>query len=217
MDRHRVGIVIPALNEAGTIGAVVASILRYGVPILVDDGSSDATGTTAAAAGAALVRHERNQGYDKALNSGFAHAEKLGCQYVLTMDADGQHDSTIVCDFLKALEEGAEVVAGVRDRRQRFSEHLFAWVAQARWGLRDPLCGMKAYRIEVYQALGHFDSYNSIGTELVLHAANSGRRIVQIPVKTRDRVGAPRFGQRLSANMRIIRALLFGLFHTNIC
>lgn len=212
MDRSRVGIVIPALNEAATIGAVVEAARNLGIPIVVDDGSGDRTGAVAAAAGAAVVRHETNRGYDPALNSGFAEADRLGCERVLTMDADGQHDPAVAAAFLHALDEGADVVVGIRDRRQRIAEHLFAWVARIKWGLRDPLCGMKAYRMDVYRSLGHFDSYNSIGTELALHAARGGRRIVQIPVRTREREGTPRFGRRLAANLKIWRALRRGLF-----
>jgi glycosyltransferase involved in cell wall biosynthesis len=211
MDRHRVGLVIPALNEAASIGTVVSNAAAYGLPIVTDDGSTDRTGEVAAAAGATVVRHDVNRGYDQALSSGFARARELGCEFVVTMDADGQHDPAIVGSFLAALEQGADVVVGVRDRRQRIAEHVFAWVARRKWGIRDPLCGMKGYRVRVYDALGHFDSYNSIGTELAIFAAKRGMRITEVPVKTRDRVGSPRFGTRLSANRRIFAALRHAL------
>lgn len=207
MDRHRIGIVIPAFNEAKTVGTIVSSASRYGVPIVVDDGSGDETGALAAAAGATVVRHAVNRGYDQALNSGFSQAAKLDCKYVITMDADGQHNPGILETFIQMLDAGADVVIGNRDRRQRLAEHIFAWVASARWGIHDPLCGMKAYRIEIYNALGHFDARGSIGTELAIHAAKSGRRIAQLEIKTRDRIDAPRFGRKFSANVRILRAL----------
>lgn len=211
MDRLRVGVVIPAFNEAATIGHVVAAASRFGRPIVVDDGSSDDTARRAEDAGAAIVRHSANRGYDGALNSGFARAFDLGCEYVVTVDADGQHDQTTLQPFILALENGADVVVGIRDRRARLAEILFAWVTTARWGIRDPLCGVKAYRIAVWKELGHFDSYQSIGTELSLYAAASGKRIAQLPVKTRDRSDAPRFGRRFAANGRILRALWIGM------
>ena len=211
MERHRIGIVIPAFNEARTIATVVASASSYGVPIVVDDGSHDQTSQLAAAADATVVRHPGNRGYDQALNSGFACAEELGCEYVITMDADGQHAPAILKAFIQALDDGADVVVGVRDRRQRLAEHVFAWVASARWGLRDPLCGMKAYRIGVYKELGHFDSYGSIGTELAIFAAKCGKTIAQLALKTRERIDTPRFGGRLSTNLRLFRALWLGI------
>lgn len=207
MDRSRIGIVIPALNESRTIGTVVAQAAAFGIPIVVDDGSGDGTGAIAAQAGAEVVSLPENRGYDGALNAGFARASELDCAYVITMDADGQHNPGLLRDFLAALDGGADVVVGVRDRRQRFGEHAFAWFGRVRFGINDPLCGMKGYRIEVYRALGHFDSYHSIGTELVLFAARRGCCIVQLPVVTRDRADQPRFGRVFSANVRILRAL----------
>ena len=204
-------VVIPAFNEAATIGSVVANAIRYGVPVVVDDGSVDNTGDVARSAGAKVIRHSVNLGYDRALDSGFALAAELGCDYVVTMDADGQHDAEILAQFIHALDEGAELVVGIRGRSQRVAETIFGWVARARWGILDPLCGMKGYRIGLYRDLGHFDSYGSIGTELAIFAAKSGRRIAQIPVKTGERSGAPRFASLIAANRRILRALWIGL------
>lgn len=213
MDRHRIGIVIPALNESATIDGVVRGVVAHGVPIVVDDGSTDATGQLAEAAGATVVRHSANRGYDGALDSGFVRANEIGCDVVVTMDADGQHDPTILQSFLRAIDAGAEMVVGVRDKRQRLAEEVFAVVGNWIWGIRDPLCGMKAYRIDLYRQLGHFDSYESIGTELAIFGARTGRRITQLPVRTRERIGVPRFGRRFQANIKIFRALWRGLIH----
>jgi glycosyltransferase involved in cell wall biosynthesis len=216
MDRHRIGIVIPALNEAATIGAVVTNASQYGKPIVVDDGSSDETGHIAKNAGAIVVRHDSNCGYDQALNSGFECANELECEYVITMDADGQHNPQILSSFIEKLDDGADVVLGHRDRRQRLAEHIFAWVSKVKWGISDPLCGMKAYRIGIYKKLGHFDSYNSIGTELAIYAVKSASKISQVPVLTCNRGDEPRFGKIYSANKRIFLALWLGLISSKI-
>jgi hypothetical protein len=70
---------------------------------------------------------------------------------------------------------------------------------------------MKGYRLDVYRRLGHFDSYGSIGTELAIFAARASCQIVQVPLTTADREGAPRFGRRLRANWLIFRALFMAL------
>lgn len=217
MERYRIGIVIPALNEAKTIEMVVASATLYGIPIVVDDSSNDDTGRLAATAGASVVRHDLTKGYDQTLNSGFERASELGCDFIVTIDADGQHDPDSLLSIIQALEDGADVVIGIRDRRQRLAEHLFSWVAMVKWGIRDPLCGMKGYRLSLYRNLGHFDSYNSIGTELALFAAKNRCRIMQLPVKTRKRIDSPRFGKRLAANTRILRALWLGVRCSDNC
>lgn len=207
-------IVIPALNEASSIAPVVKAAREYGLPIVVDDGSSDDTAEIARNAGAEVISHERNRGYDAALNSGFKRAAQLGSVFAVTMDADGQHNPELLGRFAQELEQGADVVIGVRDRKQRLAEHLFAYVTKWLWGIKDPLCGMKGYRMSVYNRLGHFDAFGSIGTELALFAVRNRYRLSQIPVPTRDRVGAPRFGRLLHANFLILRALLLAFWRT---
>lgn len=212
MDRSRVGIVIPALNESATIADIVQAAKIYGMPIVVDDGSSDNTAELARQAGALLVLHEFNQGYDVALDSGFKKASEIACEVIITLDADGQHDTNLINKFIDRIDEGAEVVVGVRSARQRLAEHVFAWYTRRRFEIHDPLCGMKAYKTSVYRKLGHFDAYGSIGTELIIFAAKNGYRIDQIPFEVRDRAGESRFGPKLSANYKILRAMTLSFF-----
>lgn len=210
MERSRIALIVPAYNEAETIYDVVKSTLTYGNPIVVDDGSSDATAALAEQAGASVVLHTKNSGYDAALNSGFAEASRLGYEVVITLDADGQHDPSLLVNFIEKIDDGADVVLGVRDRRPRVAEHIFAWLTQLKCGIRDPLCGMKAYRCKVYESLGYFDSYGSIGTELMLHAVKNSFPISEVNFYVRDRIDKPRFGRLWAANIRIFRAMFLG-------
>jgi len=213
VDRSRLAVVIPAYNEEAAIAKVVASVRERATVVVVDDGSSDNTASAAEAAGARVVRHDENLGYDAALNSGFAEASRLACDLVVTMYGDGQHDPALLDAFAAALRERCDVVLGIRPRCGRFTEMLFGWAARLRFGIRDPLCGMRGFRMGVYRALGHYDSYKSIGTELMLFAAKRGDRIEQMPVPVKPRAaGASRFGHTLRANLRILRALFLGLF-----
>ena len=90
-DASAVSIVIPAFNEAASIGEVVG-VLRAAAPwreiLVVDDGSADGTADRASAAGAIVIRHPYNKGNGAAVKSGIRHATS---DYVLIMDADGQH------------------------------------------------------------------------------------------------------------------------------
>jgi glycosyltransferase involved in cell wall biosynthesis len=208
MDRSRIGIVIPALNEAATIADIVRAASNFGVPIVVDDGSTDDTAALAMGSGAVVVSHEKNCGYDSALNTGFKKAAELGSEVIITVDADGQHDPSLIQQFIDAINAGADIVIGVRSRKQRLAEHLFALYSGLRFGIKDPLCGMKAYRTVVYSKLGHFDSCGSVGTELMIFAAKHRYKIGQISFQLRERQGQSRFSQVLSGNYKIFRAML---------
>jgi len=211
MDRRRIGIVIPALNESATIARVVKGASEWGTCIVVDDGSTDRTAALAASAGAIVVSHGINRGYDSALDSGFQRACEAGCEIIITLDADGQHNPDLLQRFIARMDEGAALVLGVRNRKQRLAETVFAWYTRARYGIDDPLCGMKAYRADLYAALGHFDSCKSVGTELMLFAARRHVRTAVVPFEVRDRVGQARFGSIIVGNWRILRALALAI------
>jgi glycosyltransferase involved in cell wall biosynthesis len=108
-----VSIVIPAYNEQASIAEVV-SILRAAAPwreiIVVDDGSSDATGAQAAAAGATVVRHPYNIGNGAAVKNGIRRASG---EYVLIVDADGQHPPEEALRIASLLGE-FDLVVGAR-------------------------------------------------------------------------------------------------------
>jgi len=213
MDRHRIAIVIPALNESATIGAVVTAAMAYGVPIVVNDGSSDQTANLAQRAGAVVVSHTHNLGYDAALNSGFKKALELKSEVIITLDGDGQHTPYLLQEFIDQINAGADVVVGIRSKRQRLAECVFSWYTTLYFGIKDPLCGMKAYRTPIYQALGYFDSYRSIGTELMIFAATNGYRLNQIAFEVRERNSVSRFGQVIDGNYKIFRALLLSIWN----
>jgi glycosyltransferase involved in cell wall biosynthesis len=210
------GIIIPAFNEEKTIADVVRKVSLVGLPIVVDDGSSDSTESIAVRHGAVVVKHAKNLGYDSALNSGFNKADKLGFKFAVTIDADGQHNPSALSEIAKILIGGADVVCGVRDKRQRVGEHIFAFFGKVLWGISDPLCGLKGYNLEIYRDRGHFDSYGSVGTELIIFAARNKKNIVQLPIKTFQRLDAPRFGTSIRANFKIMRSLIMALIKKDI-
>jgi len=177
----------------------------------VDDGSTDDTAVLARVAGAHVISHQKNRGYDAALETGLLTARELGCIFAVTMDADGQHAPNLLELFSNALEGGANLVVGNRDTKQRWSETLFCIIGRAVWGLNDPLCGMKGYRLSILDNVKALNTYHSIGTELSLRLIECGIQAIQVKIKTRERDGISRFGGGIKANMRICRALFLGL------
>jgi glycosyltransferase involved in cell wall biosynthesis len=211
MDRSRIAIIIPAFNEAETIKEIVKSVKEYGQPIVVNDCSEDKTANIAESLGAIVISHTENQGYDGALNSGFRKAVELDYKFILTLDADGQHDPSLLEAFIGKLKNGTPIVLGVRSSKPRISEHIFSFYTQHRYGVLDPLCGLKGYHQDVYKSIGYFDSYKSIGTELFLNAISSGLPFEQVSLNVRNRKDSPRFGRLISPNLRILRSLLIWL------
>lgn len=112
-----VWLVVPLYNEAQVIGDVVRQArLTFPHVVAVDDGSSDDSAAQAAAAGAVVVRHPVNLGQGAALQTGFEYAlAQPGMRWVVTFDADGQHQTEDVEQMLAlAHTEDLDVVFGSR-------------------------------------------------------------------------------------------------------
>lgn len=208
----KTAIVIPAYNEAATIAAVVRDVAGYGLPIVVDDQSTDETATLAEEAGATVVRRSANGGYDAALQSGFERADALGMDIVATFDADGQHVGEVLAKLLAPVRAGrVRLVLGTRPEAARMGEALFNYYTKWRYGVPDILCGMKGYAMTLYRQHGAFDTRASIGTELTLKALRTGEPFELLPVPIRPRQDTPRLGSVLRANKKILRALWLDL------
>ncbi len=206
MNVSQVAIVIPAFNESRTISSVINSAKIYGQPIVVNDNSKDDTSHLAEISGAIVINHSENKGYDEAINSGFQKAVQLGFDYIITLDADGQHDTGLLPSLINELRSGTSIVLGVRNSKARLAEHLFSFYTNFRYGIKDPLCGMKGYSTVEYLRFGQFDSYKSIGTELMLRTVASGKPFKQFNLQVSNRIDSSRFGNSFSANLKILRA-----------
>lgn len=111
-------IIIPALNEEDSITRVIANV-RQQMPdadlLVVNDGSSDATGTRAEAAGAMVLHMPYNVGIGASVQAGFQFADKQGYDIVVRNDGDGQHDAGEITRMLAALAAGeADLIIGSR-------------------------------------------------------------------------------------------------------
>jgi glycosyltransferase involved in cell wall biosynthesis len=116
-EKRRIAIV-PALNEAATIGRVIREIrdVDPGFTVLVvDDGSDDGTGAIAEAAGARLLRLPFNLGIGGAVQTGYRYALANGFDIAVQIDGDGQHDPAQLHVILEPLIDGeADIVIGSR-------------------------------------------------------------------------------------------------------
>jgi hypothetical protein len=114
--RDRLGILIPAYNEAESIGQVLDRIpaevcgLETAV-LVVDDGSRDGTGDAARAHGAVVARHVINRGGGAALRTGYRLLADSGARIVVTLDADGQHRPEEMARLVEPVISGEVAVA----------------------------------------------------------------------------------------------------------
>jgi glycosyltransferase involved in cell wall biosynthesis len=186
---------IAALNEAPNIARVVDGVRPCVSRVLVvDDGSSDGTGETAAAAGATVIRHEVNRGKGAAIRTGIAAALAGDATHLLLLDGDGQHDPADAPALIAAARAGrGDFVVGERpfDRAtmpgsrywtNRISSRVISrYFVGAEVG--DAQSGYRLVATEVLRRLRLTGRGYEIETEMLIKAARSGARLARVPVR----------------------------------
>lgn len=154
-DPTAVTVVVPAFEEAGAIGAVVHSLrtaATWREVLVVDDGSADDTATVAASAGARVIRHPYNKGNGAAVKTGIRNAAG---EYILVMDADGQHTAADALRLVQYLGEydlvvGARTSSGQASAARHVGNNLLNWLAGYLTGrvIPDLTSGLRAARTD---------------------------------------------------------------------
>jgi len=185
MARHRVSVVIPAYNEAMSIGNIIANCRAFSDEIIVvDDGSTDDTAEIAKKSGALVIQNKKNLGITKATQKGFTTAHG---DIIVTMDADGQHDPSDIPKLVKPLTDGkAEVALGIRDEVPRRSERIINALTNLSVKCSDVGTGFRAVKADIAKKM-KLHGTCLCGT-FVLGAHKLGARITEIPIQVRPRI-----------------------------
>ena len=191
---EKIAVIIPALNAERTLPRVVVESRAQLEPVLViDDGSSDATGDVARAAGATVIRHPLNRGKGGALKTGFAWALENGFDGVITLDADGQHLASEIPKFLRERESsGADLIIGGRShlfeqmlpRRRmanRFSAASIAFASGV--GITDSQSGFRFYSANLLRKVKLRAHGFDMESEVIVRAGRRKFAIVTIPIE----------------------------------
>ena len=179
--------VVPAYNEESTLGRVIAGI-RDTQPefdiVVIDDGSTDGTRQIADAAGVRVLRLPFNVGIGGAVQAGFSFALENDYDYMVQVDADGQHDPGEIVTLIEAMkaDRATDVIVGSRFLKdlqyvgpvsRRAGIHLFAWLLSrlVRQKITDPTSGFRLYnrRAIALFARDYPHDYPEVEAVLVLH------------------------------------------------
>ena len=185
------------MNEEHAIADVVTQLrdtAAWRDVLVVDDGSADATGARAAAAGARVIRHPYNKGNGAAVKTGIRHA--VG-EYVLIIDADGQHAPADALRIGARLGE-YDLVVGARDAAtqatsaRRGGNTLLNWLASYLTGrhIPDLTSGFRAARTSCLREFLHLlpNGY-STPTTTTLAFIKAGYNVTFEPIQARQRLG----------------------------
>lgn len=210
-------VMMPALNEAATIGAVLQRVPRS-VPgfgavsiLVIDDGSTDDTVRIARENGAYVISHGRNLGVGAALQTGVAEAVHRGVDVAVNIDSDGQFWPEDIPRVVGPVRDGvADFVTASRFKDPSLVPEMPRIKLWGNWGMSrivsglvgqrfaDVSCGFRAYGREALLhlvLLGQF-TYTQ---ESFLVLSRKGLRMVELPLRVR---GVREFGQsRVASNL----------------
>ncbi|MBI1833828.1 MAG: glycosyltransferase family 2 protein [Candidatus Andersenbacteria bacterium] len=196
-------ILIPALNEARTIGQVIDSLPKSlsGISdieaVVINDGSTDETVQIAQYHGAVVVSHPRRMGVGSAFHTGIREALERGADIIVNIDADGQFDANDIPKLIEPIQHGtAGFVTASRFAKKEFwpkMPEIKAW--GNKWVTRmvnfitqkkftDVSCGFRAYSREAALRLTLFGKF-TYTQEVFIDLVFKGIEIVEVPLKIR--------------------------------
>lgn len=196
----KVAVVIPAYNEASTIGQLIQEVLSLDLPdiqkqiIVVDDGCCDRTGEVARSKGAMVVHHLINRGLGGALATGIEAALGGGADVVVTFDADGQHSPDDIGKVIEPVLMGrADAVIGSRMLKtggmpwaRRVANRFANLITSVLFGIRttDSQSGLRAFsRLAAEQIRIKANNYE-VSSEICGEIGRHHLRLAEVPIRS---------------------------------
>lgn len=206
MAKKELLVIIPAYNEEENIRRVFEQLEQFDIPsiadiLVIDDASVDHTGRVVKKKRYELITHIYNMGYGSALQSGYKYAVRRNYEYVIQMDADGQHDACnipVIYEELKGEGQNAEkpdIVLGARfmkessdfpvSRVKKAAYNMFRFLIRQATGrqIADPTTGLQGLgrrAFVYYSEYNHFDDKYP-DANMLMQMLLMGYRVKEIP------------------------------------
>ena len=203
MKKDKILIVIPAYNEAENIEKVIKEIkkdIKYADILIINDCSTDNTVNIVKKNNVKCITNAFNMRYAMAVQTGIKYAYENDYDYVIQMDADGQHIASEAEKMYKELKKSnTDIVIGSRYLKdmgypcplfRRIGTKMFEWIIKIFTGKRiaDPLSGFQCLNkavIKRYAKMGNYPEFPD--ANLVIEMLLNGYKIEEVPVKMRIR------------------------------
>jgi glycosyltransferase involved in cell wall biosynthesis len=195
-DRSRIAAVIPAYQEEKHVDEVARRTRAQLENVLVvDDGSTDATAERARSSGVNVVIHPQNRGKGESIKTGLSYWFERGSEYVVLLDADGQHLPEEISHFVDAArsELDAKIFVGsrmndtrtmplVRRMVNRYMSNKISRVCGQQ--IPDTQCGFRMLHRDIIPEVLRGASRFEYETEMLIIASRKGHRVASVPITT---------------------------------
>ena len=194
LKKHKVCIIVPTFNNAGSIVSVLDELLIYADDIIVvNDGSTDKTAEILNGySNLIITSYKKNRGKGFALKKGFSLAKEKGFKYAITIDSDGQHVVADILSFINKIEtEPDTIIIGNRNMEQdgipkkssfgrKFSNFWF-WVET---GIKHPdtQSGFRLYPLKFIDPDKFYTNKFEFEIEVIVRSAWKGVNVISVPI-----------------------------------
>jgi glycosyltransferase involved in cell wall biosynthesis len=195
-DRSRIAAVIPAYQEEKYVSEVARRARAQLQNVLVvDDGSTDATSDRARSAGVDVVVHPQNRGKGESIKTGLHYWLQRGSEYVVLLDADGQHLPEEISRFVEAAasDNQAKIFVGSRMNdtstmpfvRRIVNRYMSGKISRAcGQQIPDTQCGFRMLHRDIIPEVLSGASRFEYETEMLIIASRKGHRVASVPITT---------------------------------
>jgi glycosyltransferase involved in cell wall biosynthesis len=185
---------IAAFNEEPDVFHVVTGAARFvSQVVVVDDGSTDATAARAAAAGAIVLRHDRNRGKGHAIRTGLTYILERKYSHVLLLDADMQHDPSEIPKLIEQAERGiGDFILGEREFTKdrmpaaRFYSNVIGSRILSRFigsDVADSQSGFRLIRAGLLREVAFTGNGYEIETEMLIKLTRAGATVERVALR----------------------------------
>jgi len=217
----KIVVIIPAYNEGPVLLTIIKDILSTGYTvIIIDDGSAVSLKPALQSSSVFFLRHRVNLGQGAALQTGFDFAKKLNPDIIITMDADGQHDSSCISSMIEPLlTNEVDIVMGSRfltpgEKTVPFFKKLVLHTARvvnyifSGMLLSDAHNGLRAFNNYALQKINISENRMAHASEILFEIKKYGLRFMEVPVTIAYTTYSKQKGQSAWDSIRILFDLI---------
>lgn len=204
---HDLIILIPAYNEINNLNKILKNNYNF---LIIDDCSNDGTEKLLKKKKIKYIKNLKNIGYEKSLIKGLSYLKNKKIKYVCTLDGDGEHPiNKIKQIYSLAKKKKIDLIICNRKSKNRLLENILSKLFKIRFGLEDPLSGMKMYYMPKLKKIINKIDKNSFLVDVVKTFIDKKYKIFNYEISTKKKLGESKVGHNLYVQLKILKLLRY--------
>tara|TARA_B100000963_G_C22433685_1_gene583302 strand:- start:10 stop:651 length:642 start_codon:yes stop_codon:yes gene_type:complete len=210
----RLGIVIPSKNEFQSLKKIVNKLREKKLNfVIINDGSTDNTDKYLKENKLNFIKNQISIGYTRSIIKGVKYFRSKNFDYILTMDADGEHNIKYLNKFKKKLNtKDYDLIIANRFYKNRVSEKIVSFFTKHKLAIEDPLSGFKLYKVRTFIENIKYFNDNNFFVDYMAFLVKKNYKVININYHNKIlKNRKSRMGNNFILNLKIIFMLRFFL------